>query len=98
MAFYSNRHRVWGAVDFATFIDSVIHSFDGLGISFFLSQSKKKTQDRQTSLRKSNNAMPILIQEAIQSQSSNVDSVSGASYTSNAFNQSLASALAQAKI
>lgn len=42
-------------------------------------------------------AMPYLIQEAIQAQNANIDGVSGATFTSQAFVQSLASALAQAK-
>lgn len=42
-------------------------------------------------------AMPLLTQEVIQAQSENVDTVSGASYTSKAFKESLNSALAQAK-
>ena len=53
--------------------------------------------DRQHSLELSNYAMPILTQEAIQVQNSNVDIVSGATETSLAFRDSLASALAQAK-
>jgi len=40
--------------------------------------------------------MPILKSEAIKSQSSRVNTVSGATYTSTGFKQSLASALAQA--
>ena len=51
----------------------------------------------QESVRKNQKAMPILIQEAIKSQSAQVDSVSGASYTSAGFTQSLDSALVQAK-
>lgn len=54
-------------------------------------------KDRQTSLQIANYAMPILKSEAITVQSSNVDTVSGATLTSQAFVQSLASALAQAK-
>lgn len=42
-------------------------------------------------------AMPILKQEAIKAQSANVDVVSGATLTSQAFAQSLQSALQQAK-
>ena len=53
--------------------------------------------DRGTSRSINSYAMPQLIQEAIQSQSANVDAVSGASDTSGAFVQSLTSALAQAK-
>ncbi len=45
----------------------------------------------------SNQSLPVLKQEAITAQSANVNVVSGATQTSDAFNQSLASALAQAK-
>ncbi len=53
----------------------------------------------ETSLRKSNNAIPILKSEAIASQSANVNinSISGATDDIPAFNKSLASALALAK-
>lgn len=50
-----------------------------------------------TSLFINGQAMPLLVQEAIQAQDANVDGVSGASETSAAFKRSLASALAQAK-
>ena len=53
--------------------------------------------DRSTSLQKSKRAMPILISEAISTQSSQVDIVSGATYTSRAFMKSLTSALAKAR-
>lgn len=53
--------------------------------------------DRRTSQNISNYAMPILKSEAIQAQGANVDIVSGATDTSNAFQQSLGDALAQAK-
>ncbi len=42
-------------------------------------------------------ALPVLIQETIQAQSSNIDLVSGATDTSVAFQQSLQSAILQAK-
>ncbi len=42
-------------------------------------------------------AMPLLTQEAIQAQSAQIDGVSGATFTSQAFQQSLVSALALAK-
>jgi len=42
--------------------------------------------------------MPLLTQEAIVAQSAQVDGVSGATFTSQAFQQSLAGALALAKI
>lgn len=53
--------------------------------------------DRQTSVEINSNAMPILKSEAIQAQSANVDIISGATQTSQAFIESLASTLAQAK-
>lgn len=53
--------------------------------------------DRQTSIEINSQAMPILKQEAIQTQSAQVDTVSGASATSAAFKESLKSALDQAK-
>lgn len=45
----------------------------------------------------SSQALPILAQEAITAQSGNVNVVSGATQDSQAFQQSMASALAQAK-
>lgn len=53
--------------------------------------------DRDDSVRINQAAMPQLKQEAIQAQSANVDIVSGATDSSQAFMQSLASALSQAK-
>ncbi len=41
-------------------------------------------------------ALPYLIQEAVQTQSGNVDLVSGATFTSDAFQKSLANALRRA--
>ncbi len=55
-------------------------------------------QDRRNSIVINNEAMPYLKQETIQAQSANIDIVSGATATSEAFQQSLASALAKAKI
>lgn len=52
--------------------------------------------DRSTSIAINTQAMPYLKQEALQAQSANVQGISGASDTSAAFQQSLASALAQA--
>lgn len=54
--------------------------------------------DHGNSIRISNYATPILAQEAIVSQSADVDIVSGATATSHAFIESLQSALNQAKI
>lgn len=53
-------------------------------------------QDRGTSVMINSQAMPLLQSEAIQSQSANVDTISGASFTSQGFVQSLQSALSQA--
>ncbi len=53
--------------------------------------------DRSTSVEINSQAMPLLQSEAIQAQSANVDIISGATDTSNAFRESLASALSQAK-
>ncbi|MHB8710103.1 MAG: FMN-binding protein [Minisyncoccota bacterium] len=53
--------------------------------------------DRDTSRFINSQAMPLLTQEAIQAQSAQVDGVSGATDTSQAFVQSLASALSRAK-
>lgn len=52
--------------------------------------------DRPTSTDINNAALPILTNEAIQAQSSQVDIVSGATDSSIAFKESLASALSQA--
>ena len=53
--------------------------------------------DRSTSRYINSQAMPLLRQEAISAQSANVDGVSGATDSSQAFIESLSSALAQAK-
>lgn len=53
--------------------------------------------DNRTSIRINTQAMPIFKEEAIAAQSENVDMVSGASFSSPAFQKSLAAALAQAK-
>lgn len=53
--------------------------------------------DRRTSVEINSQAMPMLTSQAIQTQSANVDGVSGASATSQGFVTSLSSALAKAK-
>lgn len=53
--------------------------------------------DQEESIQVNQAAMPTLKQEAIQSQNADVDIVSGATQTSQAFKESLASALTQAK-
>ena len=54
--------------------------------------------EHDNSRRINSEAMPLLTQEAIAAQSARVDGVSGATATSEAFAESLASALAQAKV
>ena len=54
--------------------------------------------DRRTSIRINTIAMPDLQQEAIQAQSAQVDTISGATLTSEAFVQSLQVALSSAKV
>jgi uncharacterized protein with FMN-binding domain len=53
-------------------------------------------QDRRTSRRINSIATPYLVREAIQAQSARVDVISGATFTSEAFIESLRTALAQA--
>lgn len=53
--------------------------------------------DNPTSISVNSQAMPLLKQEALQAQSANVDIISGASASSQAFQLSLADALAKAK-
>ena len=53
--------------------------------------------DRRTSVRINSYAVPYLQQEAIQAQSANVNMVTGATLTSEAFQMSLQSALDKAK-
>lgn len=54
-------------------------------------------QDRDNSVEINNSALPLLKQEAIQAQAAQVDGISGATDTSQAFVESLGDALAQAK-
>ena len=53
--------------------------------------------DRQRSAQISQIVEPYLHDEALQAQSANIDLISGATYTSMAYAQSLQSALDQAK-
>ncbi len=55
-------------------------------------------QDRSRSVSINTRVMPILVSEAIQAQSANVNTVSGATDSSGAFRQSLDAALSQALI
>lgn len=55
-------------------------------------------RDRQNSIRINSRAMPRLKSETISIQDSNVNTVSGASFTSAAYRASLSSALSRARI
>jgi uncharacterized protein with FMN-binding domain len=59
-------------------------------------QALQLPTDRQRSAEISQQAGPLLQQEALQAQSARVDSLSGATYTSYSYAQSLQSALDQA--
>jgi len=60
-------------------------------------QFLKYPNDRRTSVRINNIAMPWLQQEAIQAQGANVNIISGATFTSEGFAMSLNAALKSAK-
>ncbi len=60
-------------------------------------QFLQSPNDRSTSVEINQQADPLLAQEAIKTQSSTVDIISGATQTSQAFIQSMQSALSQAK-
>ncbi|HSX09556.1 MAG TPA: FMN-binding protein [Candidatus Saccharimonadales bacterium] len=60
-------------------------------------QFLKYPNDQAESIEVNKEAIPTLTQEAIQTQNSKVDIVTGATQTSEAFRVSLASALSQAK-
>jgi len=60
-------------------------------------QFLKYPNDRRTSVRINNIAMPYLQQEAIQAQSAHINIISGATFTSRGFAMSLNAALGSAK-
>jgi uncharacterized protein with FMN-binding domain len=59
-------------------------------------QAVQLPTDRQESAYISEQAGPLLRSEALQAQSANIDIISGATYTSQSYSQSLESALQQA--
>lgn len=89
-----------------TYTGSIVDAYYGnVQVKVVISQGKisdvqflDHPQGRQTSVRINERAMSYLISEALVAQSANVDTVSGASFTSAAYRESLSSALAQAKI
>ena len=88
-----------------TYIGSVADAFYGnIQVQTTISNGKISNitflqfpNDNRTSQYVNSQADPILAQEAIQTQSAQVDIVSGASASSQAFQASLADALSQAK-
>ncbi|MBI3573009.1 MAG: FMN-binding protein [Candidatus Kerfeldbacteria bacterium] len=101
----STRVRSSGAYRNGTYTGTVADAFYGnvqvqasiKGGKLVDVQFLQYPNDRGHSIEVSNVSTPILRQEAIQAQNANVDIVSGATATSQAFQQSLASALSQAK-
>ena len=79
---------VWGNVQ----VQVVIQNGKITSVQFL-----QHPNDRSRSIEINQYADPILINEAIQAQSANVDIVTGATDSSDAFIQSLTDALAQAK-
>jgi uncharacterized protein with FMN-binding domain len=88
-----------------TYTGSTVDAFYGLvQVQMVIQNGKIKNvqflqypNDRRTSVRINSVAVPDLQQEALQAQSANVDIVTGATLTSEAFIMSLQSALANAK-
>lgn len=73
-------------------VQTVIKNGKIAGVQFL-----KYPSDRRTSVRINDFAMPYLQQEALQVQNANVDIISGATLTSEAFSTSLQSTLDKAK-
>ncbi|MCL4392127.1 FMN-binding protein [Patescibacteria group bacterium] len=100
----SQMHMGMGTYKDGTYTGSVANAFFGnVQVQATISGGKitdvqflQYPSDRSYSQYVNSQAMPYLTQEAIQAQSSNVNIVSGATQTSQAFQQSLASALSQA--
>ena len=79
---------VWGNVQ----VQVVIQNGKMIKVQFL-----EYPNDRNRSIEINTYADPILCNEAIQAQSANVDTVTGATDSSDAFIQSLTDALAQAQ-
>lgn len=73
-------------------VKAVIHGGQIADVQFL-----KYPDDRSTSVMINQQAIPYLKQEAIQTQSANVNIISGATDSTQAFQQTLSSALAQAR-
>ena len=62
-----------------------------------MARLRAATADDRKSVSINERALPTLIQEALTAQSADVDTVSGATYTSNSYRDSLQSAIDAAK-
>ncbi len=98
-------HGMMGVYKNGTYTGSIADAYYGnIQVQAVISNGKitdvkflQYPNDRRTSIEINTQAMPYLKEEAIQAQNANVDGVSGATQTSQAFLQSLQSALDQAK-
>jgi len=94
-----------GAYVDGTYVGSVTDAYYGsMQVEAVISGGRLSTvkvlqypSDRRTSVEINQQALPMLITEAVSAQSANIDAISGASASSPAFIQSLSSALAKAK-
>lgn len=98
--------KVAGKYKDGTYVGDVADAYYGdMQVEVVVSSGKiasvnilKSPDGRSTSIRINDRALKILKQETIVAQSAKINSVSGASYSSPAYIESLSSALAQAKI
>lgn len=94
-----------GAYKDGTYVGSVADAYYGnMQVEAIISGGRLSTvkvlqypSDRRTSIEINQQALPMLITEAVSAQSANIDGISGASASSPAFIESLRSALAKAK-
>ena len=94
-----------GATGSGTYTGTAVQTYDGtIQVQITVSNGKLTaiqmlqypTSGRSSQVSQS--AIPTLIQEALQAQSAQINAVSGATYTSQGFAQSLQSALVQANV
>jgi uncharacterized protein with FMN-binding domain len=98
--------KVVGKYKDGTYVGDVVDAYYGdMQVEVVVSGGKitdvnilKSPDGRSTSVRINDRALKILKQETILAQSAKINSVSGASYSSPAYQESLVSALARAKI
>ena len=85
-AVYSNK---WGDVQVEATFDASGALVDVIAL--------QTPDDRDKSIRINNSAIPQLTAEALADQSASIDSISGATYTSNDYSRSLQSAIDAAR-